>query len=1417
MAQNVTVVYSLVDRMTRSAEKIQKRIDKLERSLQNVDKLTSDIGKNRGMENAARRNVVAMDRLNQRLATTEKKLKSVTKATDLHSKKQDHFTEAVGKSSEKVIKQNKHLEEMSNWHKQGASNASIHAAQARGFGNELTNTSKKMSTQVRNLNLLDKASAGLESSLDGLILKENKLGDAMARKNIHARAQVKHLRDVDKSTEKATRSQSKYNRSMAAQSKLGQRIQGVWNKDGSFLQGFDMGVFQYEALKKIVMILPFIGTGFGGIASMASAASVAVGGLVGAVGRLSGAAALLPGIYGAIGVTAGSIKGIQSNILKPIMEGKDSLATIDKQIASAQQSLGAAQKRNAAATTPAGSASSLAAVEKAEASLGKLQAERAKIAKTMPRDAQKLLDATTKIKEQWQSAWFGEGGKLATQVINDSTKALEKAGQVLENSGGLFQRAADTYSNLLETGSRLLSNKKFMRPFADAVHSSFDNSAKLLKTAENLAPVTATIAANAAEMTSSVLDSVVGWSEAYTTADKIAEVQEKSAQWMERGEKSLRLWVPAIGDLLSAVTILTGPMGKSFQDRFTGPDGLFAQFDEWAKKVEKNKSLEAFNKNNQKVLSAVGDVFLSIGRVVGTIGADPKAAQATTDFLHQLGSGIESFGGFALKAMKETGPAMTGLFDAFGDAHKGSGDVIIKVMTSIIEAMTKMTRLADKVTPDKMLGVVAGITAVLSAAGAVVGTASMATKPLRGVVSNAAEKYSMTGLAGSGAAARIAGFTGDSQHVFVTNFPLAQQIPGGVGAGKGGGLGKAALGLMRNPLVIATVAVGVAAWYAKKKSDNEKERRDKRERETRKREKVLADRAGLSGEPEYRGVKRDLMKERNPWHTAITGREGKPVTDNDVREEVKRRNSSYEATQNNPFFKGAGHTTSGTWGLGRLDQKAMAAKVKADTDKTTDVGARALSRQEKVVRAATTRVGRAAVQPLARYVSATRALLSSLGVAGAPAGTPVSAPTGTPAAPVTDMRTSGAVAAMQGALPKFGGDSNVPVANRFGVGDSNKPAAGGAGKAAGLSSAMGPALSLAMRMGGTIASGLRPGAVTSSGLPSDHATGNAVDITGTPGLMAQIAQNANSLPGVKQVIYSPVGWSRNGGPFSPVTDAAVKADHYDHVHVAMGGSGAGGPMSALMGSVSPDLGKFPNTVMGQAVGALAERAKAAVDARLGQTGGDPSSMGVPTGSGASAFSSMISAAAAAYGAKADGLMRVAQHESGFNPTVSNDWDSNAQAGIPSKGLFQFIEPTYNSMSAQAIAANPSAWSGVANSWMNPQAQALTAAWAFANGQGSHWATANWYGNGGDFIAKKPQLIGVGDGGQERVTITPKRKAPGGNLRSVGSGNTFHTTVVVQGALFLNEDGRKQLGDMVGKHVAEQVIKASPNASIEKDL
>ena len=50
------------------------------------------------------------------------------------------------------------------------------------------------------------------------------------------------------------------------------------------------------------------------------------------------------------------------------------------------------------------------------------------------------------------------------------------------------------------------------------------------------------------------------------------------------------------------------------------------------------------------------------------------------------------------------------------------------------------------------------------------------------------------------------------------------------------------------------------------------------------------------------------------------------------------------------------------------------------------------------------------------------------------------------------------------------------------------------------------------------------------------------------------------------------------------------------------------------------------------------------------------------------------------------LKRIAQESNG-NPTIQNNWDSNAQKGVPSKGLLQYIQPTLSSWVPKGTKAN----------------------------------------------------------------------------------------------------------------------------------
>ena len=96
----------------------------------------------------------------------------------------------------------------------------------------------------------------------------------------------------------------------------------------------------------------------------------------------------------------------------------------------------------------------------------------------------------------------------------------------------------------------------------------------------------------------------------------------------------------------------------------------------------------------------------------------------------------------------------------------------------------------------------------------------------------------------------------------------------------------------------------------------------------------------------------------------------------------------------------------------------------------------------------------------------------------------------------------------------------------------------------------------------------------------------------------------------------------------------------------------------------------------------------------------------------------------------DITLKQIQIESNGDPDIVNNWDSNAAKGIPSAGLLQVIEPTFQAMRAKF----PDAMNGLPNNRTHPLAN-VTAGIGWAKhaygGPKNIWPTAAGYATGGD--------------------------------------------------------------------------------------
>ena len=206
--------------------------------------------------------------------------------------------------------------------------------------------------------------------------------------------------------------------------------------------------------------------------------------------------------------------------------------------------------------------------------------------------------------------------------------------------------------------------------------------------------------------------------------------------------------------------------------------------------------------------------------------------------------------------------------------------------------------------------------------------------------------------------------------------------------------------------------------------------------------------------------------------------------------------------------------------------------------------------------------------------------------------------------------------------------------------------------------------------------------------------------------------------------------NRLGGPFGPAT-APMMPDASGLLNQSMQ------MQSMMLQMMQLLMGLMTNQLSGQG----GNQATAPISALSGGAGGNSSASdtsGANAGANAGAatgkapandtkdqgeIKSYIAEAAAAYGTDPKVLTEIARRESNFQAGAVNDWDSNAKKGTPSKGMFQFIEPTFKSYAPQAKKANPKAWEGLGElNWMDWRQQALTTSWAIKNGHGSAWAT-----------------------------------------------------------------------------------------------
>lgn len=159
------------------------------------------------------------------------------------------------------------------------------------------------------------------------------------------------------------------------------------------------------------------------------------------------------------------------------------------------------------------------------------------------------------------------------------------------------------------------------------------------------------------------------------------------------------------------------------------------------------------------------------------------------------------------------------------------------------------------------------------------------------------------------------------------------------------------------------------------------------------------------------------------------------------------------------------------------------------------------------------------------------------------------------------------------------------------------------------------------------------------------------------------------------------------------------------------------------------------------------------------------SVGNPGGAGVMRWKSYVAKALKANGIDATGyrvskILATIQRESGGNPRAINLWDSNAKAGIPSKGLMQTIGPTFN---AYKLAGHGDIYNGYDNllaaiNYIKHRYGTSDAAFARV--------AASGYAQGG--IIDREQMALIGEGNQKEFVVpNPSVAGPARTYEMIG--------------------------------------------------
>jgi hypothetical protein len=262
---------------------------------------------------------------------------------------------------------------------------------------------------------------------------------------------------------------------------------------------------------------------------------------------------------------------------------------------------------------------------------------------------------------------------------------------------------------------------------------------------------------------------------------------------------------------------------------------------------------------------------------------------------------------------------------------------------------------------------------------------------------------------------------------------------------------------------------------------------------------------------------------------------------------------------------------------------------------------------------------------------------------------------------------------------------------------------------------------------------------------SYHYRGMAIDV------------NADAMPGGEMANLDRLNARLRGMP--GVVELLWRvADHFDHLHVAMSGGGgllgnlggpAGEPAPRLRRPRAYDRGRgLRGRASGAALRRVRRRAQRRLDAEYG--GGATGALGAGVTGSNQEMGRQMMLRMGWPASQWPALKELWTRESGWSHTVSNQ--SSGAHGIP-----QSLPASKMASEGADYMTNPKTQIAWGLKYIKGRYGSPSSALAWHNSH-NWYATGGripWFGDGADFVARRPMVIGVGDrAGGERVTVRP---------------------------------------------------------------